>query len=171
MRLHLLKVCIVWAVARKVLIARKRIEIRKHGIALEVPGIAHLQMQRVGVHTHNLGAHLICAVRKIDTVAKGLAHLCLSVCARQPLARLHLWHQRFWLYKHRIFRRIDSIKFVYDLLGLLDHGKLILPHWHHIRLTESDICRLTDRISKKPYGNARLEVPKLYLTLYCRIAL
>ena len=153
------------------LVARERIQIRKHGISLQMSGIADLQVQRVGVHAHDLGTHLVRAVREVDAVPERLAHLRLSVRSRKPLARFRLRYQRLRLHEHRLFRRIHCVELVYDLLRLLDHGKLILPHRNHIRLAERYIRRLTDRICKKSYRDACLEVSKLYLTLYCRISL
>ena len=64
------------------------------------------------------------------------------------------------LHQHR---RIDRVKLMHNLPGLLDHGKLVIPHRNRSCLKGCDVRRLTDWISKKPYRYAGLKIPHLDL--------
>ena len=144
------------------------IQIGKHRIALQMSGIADLEMKGIRVHTHDLGAHFVRTVGQINTVAQRLAHLCLAVGTGKTLAGLILRNQRGGLHQNRGVYRVELM---YDFSCLLDHGQLILAYGNRGSLERSNIRCLADGIGEKSYGNTCFEVSHLNLIFYRRIPL
>ena len=144
------------------------IQVSEYRVALQMSGIADQQMLGIGVHTHDLGAYIVCAVCQIDAVAKGFTHFRLAIDAGQSLTCLIFRQQCLGLYQYRC---IYGVEFVYDLSGLFDHGQLITTYGNGGRLESGNIGSLADGIGKKSHRDAGFEVTNLNLTLYGRVSL
>ena len=153
---------------REVLRSAERVQVSEYCISLQLARIFDADVSGVCKHTEYFFLDIPRFFRKVDAVAKGLAHLRFPICPRKPQARLVVRKQDLRLYKGF---PINKIEFVHDLLCLLDHGHLILSHRHYRRLKRRDIRRLADRIGEEAHRDACLEISHLDLRFYSRVAL
>ena len=144
------------------------IQINEYRIAIHLSRIRNLQMVRIGEHIHNLLLHIVCTVGKVNTVVQRLAHLRLSVNTRKPQTCLIGRKQHFRLHQSL---PVNGIEFPHDLLGLLQHRKLVFPYRHRRSFKRRDIRCLTDRVGEKSHRNACLKISHLNLGFNGRISL
>ena len=104
-------------------------------------------MRRIGEH---LAVDLLFdglgVVGKVDTVAKGLAHLGLAVHTGKAALRLIFGYHG--LRQHQSLA-VGAVEFFYYLAGLLYHGKLVFPDGDYRGVERSDVRSLRDRVSEE----------------------
>ena len=131
--------------------------------------IADLEVEGVGEHLSvDLFFHHGGTVGQVDAVAKGFAHFGLAVYARQTALHL-VFRDHGGGHGQRL--AIDAVELLHDLTGLLQHGKLILAHRHHVGVEGRDIGGLRDGIGEKAHRQALVgKAPHLDLGLHRGVA-
>ena len=150
------------------LIPATGIQVNEDGIAFHLSRILHSQMIGISEHGHNLLLHFLFGIRQINTVSERFAHLGLTVGTRKAKAGLVVRKKDGRFHKRLSVHRIE---FVHDLLGLLNHGRLIFAHRHGCCLESGNIRRLTDGIGEKTDRKTRFKIAQLDFRLHCRITL
>ena len=168
MGLQFFQICIFREVLGKQLVSAEGLQIDEDGIPFHLSRIGNLQMIGVGEHGHYLFAHLLLGIGQINAVMQGFAHLGLSVRAGKAQAGFVGGKKSVRLHQGITVNRIE---FAHDLLGLFDHGKLILSDRNRGGPKGGDVGCLADGIGEKAHGNAGLEVPHLDLGFYRGVAL
>ena len=125
MSLHFLKVLIVRKEFCKMFIGAECIKIGEYDISLDFSRVSDLKVTTVGVHAVDFLFHFLGCVGKVDAVAERLAHLGLSVSAREAAAYTVGRKHDFRSYQSLA---IYGIEFMYDFSCLFNHRALILAH-------------------------------------------
>lgn len=146
----------------------ERVEVNEDGVVLNVSRILRADVQRVGVHRHDLLAYLLRLLGEVDAVAERLAHLRLAVGARQAQAGLVVGEHDVRL---RQGLAVDGVEFMDYLAALLEHRRLILADGYDGRAEGRDVRRLAYRVAEEADGDARFEVAHLDFRLDGRVAL
>ena len=168
MGLQLVQSRVLRQIPLKMLRLAESVQVSEHRISLQMAGILDPKMQRIGVHAHDLFLYFLGIVRQIDTVAQGFAHLGLTVGSRQTQAGSVIRQKHLRLHQHIV---VDGVEFAHNLLGLLQHGQLILTHRNGGCLESGDVRRLADGIAEESHRDAGLEVPQLDLRLHRGVSL
>ena len=126
-------------------------------------------MLRIGVHRANLLPNVIGRIREVDTVAKRLRHLLLTIGTRQTASRQVLGQQDIRLYQ---YRRIHLIETARQFACHLQHRLLILTGRNGRSLEQGDVGSLGNRVAEESEGDTlALEATHLDLSLHRRVAL
>lgn len=128
-----------------VLVRMKRVEVRKHHVPLNLPGVAHLQVVRVGVHRAHRTVDRLFAGRKVQRVAQRFRHLGAAVDAGQAAG---VAQHRPAVAQHRGGQQ--AVHLVHNLVGLLNHRQLVVADGHALGLKRRDVRRLADGVGHKP---------------------
>ena len=166
---HLLKCGVVACDASHLFVGREGVEVGEDGVALEVSGVADLQVERVGVHGLDFLVDLVGRVAEVDAVAEAFAHLGLAVGAGQTQAGCVVGQQYVGLYEGL---SVDIVEAANYLATLFEHGFLVVAGWNGCCLEHGDVGCLADGIGEEAYGNAlAIEAAHLYLGLDGWVAL
>ena len=166
--LHLCKAVVVGTVGFHLLISTEGIEVCEDGVALQMSGVAYLQVCGVGVHGFYLTANLVSGVAQVNAVSEALAHLGFSVSSGQTKAGAVLGQQDVGLHK---CVTINVVETAHNLAALLQHGFLVFSYRNGCSLECCDVGSLRDGVGEEAYGNACLEVSHLDFGLHRRVAL
>ena len=148
--------------------AAESVQIDEYGVILDLTGVFHAEVVRVGEHGHDLLFDLVRVLAQIDAVAERLAHLGLAVDAGQAQAGLVVREQHLGL-DQRV--PVNRIEFADDFLGLLQHRGLIFAHGHGRCLEGRDVGRLADRVGEETDRDAGFKVAHLDFGFHCGVAL
>ena len=125
-------------------------------------------MVRVCKHAHNLLTNLFFRIGKVNAVIQGFTHLGLSIGTWQTKACLVVRKQDIRLYQSVT---VNGIELSYNLLGLLQHGKLIFTDRNGSCLEGCDISSLADRVGKESNRYAGFKVSHLDFRFNGRVTL
>ncbi len=142
------------------------IQIGEHRIALHPARVAHLEVLGVRVHGEHRLFDLVPRHAELYGVAEGLGHLGLAVDAGQAAG---VAQYGLALGQHLLAHQ--GVEAAHYLVGLLQHGQLILPHGHMGGAKGRDVGGLADRVDQEAGGQAALEPFLLDLRLHRGIAL
>ena len=168
MRLELVEARVFGQELFEVLGAAEGVEVDEYGVVLDVARVLRADVQRVGVHRHDLLAYLLGLFGEVDAVAERFAHLRLAVGAGEAQAGLVVGEHDFRLGERLA---VDGVEFVDDFAALLEHRRLVLADGDDGRAEGRDVRRLAYRVAEEADGDARLEVAHLYFRLDGRVAL
>ncbi len=148
------------------LVGVEGIQIGEHRIALHLTRIAHLEVVGVGIHGEHRLLDLVARHAELYGVAEGLGHLGLAVDAGQAAG---VAQNGLALGQHLLAnQRVEAAHY---LVGLLQHGQLILAHRHMGGAKGGDVGGLADRIDQEAGRQAALEPFLLDLRLDGGVAL
>ena len=148
--------------------AAEGVEVDEYGVVLDVARVLRADVQRVGVHRHDLLAYLLRLFGEVDAVAERLAHLRLAVGAGQAQAGLIVGEHDVRLGERLA---VDGVEFMDDFAALFEHRRLILADGDDGRAEGRDVRRLAYRVAEEADWDARLEVAHLDFRLDGRVAL
>ncbi len=148
------------------LVGVEGIQVGEHRITLHPARIAHLEVIGVGVHGEHRLPDLVARHAELNGVAEGLGHLGLAVDAGQAAGVA----QDGLALGQDLFAN-QGVEAADYLVGLLQHGQLILAHRHVSGTKGGDVGGLADRVDEEAGGQAALEPFLLDLGLHRGVAL
>ena len=143
----------------------EHVEVREDHVTLDLSRVARPRMPRIGEHGAHLRPNLVGRGGEGNAVAERFARL-PAIDAGQS-RRIGEKGAAFGHDRAPGEMRQSS----HDLVRLLDHGKLIIPHRHQGSAESGDVGRLAHRVGEESGGDVARESAKRDLRAHRRITL